>query len=596
MDIGFILVTGLLTSFHCVAMCGTMVATYAIKDSGAGGEAKAKGGFDAAPHLVYHTAKLLSYTAVGFALGALGSALNLGGIRGMASLLAGSFMVLLGLNMLNVHPIFRIFSIRMPKFLQRAMFKDRGEQANRFATPAMFGLMTGFMPCGPLQAMQLYAAGTGSPFKGAAVMLLFGIMTVPTMLAFGAATQMLGHTFKKRIMTVGAVVVMGLGVVMLDRGLVLAGSPLTIKTVKTTVAAGLGFAPATTGSGAATEVGGVQQATIVISNVRYAPDVMALKTGVPVKLTIDRRESNACSDAFVIPALGVNVNLKPNAKTVVEFTPKSTGNVPFTCGMGMMSGTFIVTADGQAVASAGGGNGQGGAAGAQAGGPSQGTITANRMFALLLMATGLAFANRKYQSWQIAQRRAKREAEKRASSSGAGGQGARGAKGGSRNGASEPEIVWWRREPVWIAGALLAAVVSGYVFGTIRANSGAYPAGIANGQPAAQSPFTPAPQGARAPEGQAKLSADGKSQTFTLKVAGGYQPQVFKIKAGVPMKLSIDRHENSYCTKYLVFPDFDVNLELPDDDTLNVDVPGLKAGRYRFQCGMNMLSGEMVVE
>lgn len=337
MDLGFVLITGLITSLHCVSMCGTMVATYAIRDSSTSEKT-----FDAAPHLAYHTLRLVSYLLVGLVLGTIGHALNLSGVRGAASLLAGAFMILMGLGMLNVHPVFRIFSLRMPKRLQQMMFKDRGEEANRLVTPAVFGIMTGLMPCGPLQAMELYAAGTGSALRGAAVMLLFGITTVPMMLAFGAATQALGHTFRKRVMTVGAVVIMILGAVMLNRGLMLTGSPVTFGTVQTTVARALGLGSGS-GGAAATQNGNIQQATIVIENTTYVPDTVALKAGVPVRLTIDRRESVACSDQLVIPSLGVRAALKPNGKTVIGFTPRAAGQIPFTCGMGMMSGRFIVS-------------------------------------------------------------------------------------------------------------------------------------------------------------------------------------------------------------------------------------------------------------
>ena len=41
------------------------------------------------------------------------------------------------------------------------------------------------MPCGPLQAMQMYALSTGSLIQGAIAMLLFGLGTVPLMLFIG---------------------------------------------------------------------------------------------------------------------------------------------------------------------------------------------------------------------------------------------------------------------------------------------------------------------------------------------------------------------------------------------------------------------------
>lgn len=611
MEIGYVLVAGLLTSFHCVAMCGTMVATYAIRDSGVSAKR-----FEAAPHIVYHSAKLVSYTAVGLLLGAIGQALDLGAVRGTASLLAGGFMVLLGLNMLNVHPVFRIFSLRMPKRLQQFMFKGREAEAGRFGAPAAFGLLSGFMPCGPLQAMQLYAAGTGSAVTGAAVMFLFGAMTIPTMLAFGAATQVLGHTFKRRIMTVGALVVLALGVIMFDRGLNLAGSPLTLNTARTGVATALGLdGPGSTG--ASTLAGGVQEARLVIENTRYVPDTIALTAGVPVRLTVDRRESGACSDELVIPAYGVQQKLRPNGTTVIEFTPERAGRVPFTCQMGMMSGAFLVTASDEAVAAApGGGGSEGGASGAPGAAGRVGSaqrVAANRM--LVLFATAILGVVG-YRRWSLRVAAAHAQAGGAGAHAGRGGQarqaktgrGAAGSKGSRPGGRSSAgtggQADAWRRESAWVAAAVLVAILAGYALGTYRARTGGAAAGAAAGSPSAveapspgASQYVPDPSySGTPPQGRTSVSADGKTQTFELKVVGGYQPSVIRAKAGVPLSLGVVRNEQIWCTKYLVFPELGIQRELPDSGRLTIEVPALKAGRYRFTCQMNMLSGELVVE
>jgi sulfite exporter TauE/SafE/plastocyanin domain-containing protein len=583
MDIGFIIITGLLTSFHCVAMCGTMVATYAIKDGGLSDKR-----FDATPHLVYHSARLVSYTVVGLALGLIGGAFNLGGIRGGASLLAGTFMVLLGLNMLNVHPIFRMFSLRMPRKLQQMMFRGSGEGTDRLGAPLLFGAMTGLMPCGPLQAMQLYAAGTGSAFLGAATMLLFGAMTIPMMLAMGAATQMLGHAFKKRVMTVGALVVIVLGLTMVNRGLVLEGSPFTAKTIQTSVATSLGFGKAP-GGVAATAGGGVQKATIVIQNTTYQPDTVTLQAGVPVELTIDRRENNACSDSLVIPSQGINTTLKPFGKTVVRFTPGGPGQIPFTCGMGMMQGTFVVNASGEAVASAGGaGAGGGTAAGAGAGGtaagggPSEQGVAANRILALFLLAMAGFVGYKKWRSRTLA-RRAETEAQAKANARPRAGK--RQRVPASRKGrASRPEpapVPAWKQQYVWVSALIIIAVVAGYGTGVA---SRPQPAGSASlGGPVAGA-------------AEATLDPGGRFQSAPLTVAGGYDPASITAKAGIPLKLIVARHEQNGCSKYLVFPDLGLKTELPDDGQLSVDIPALRAGTYRFTCQMNMLSGQLVVQ
>ncbi|MCW5894390.1 MAG: efflux RND transporter periplasmic adaptor subunit [Bacteroidetes bacterium] len=76
----------------------------------------------------------------------------------------------------------------------------------------------------------------------------------------------------------------------------------------------------------------------------YTPDVVKVKAGVPVKLLLQRDERSACSDEFVIETYGIHRTLRPFATTVIEFTPKEAGEIPFTCGMKMLHGKILVEA------------------------------------------------------------------------------------------------------------------------------------------------------------------------------------------------------------------------------------------------------------
>ncbi|MCL5292655.1 MAG: sulfite exporter TauE/SafE family protein [Actinobacteria bacterium] len=354
MDFGLWFITGLLTSIHCVAMCGTMVASVAIGDS-----SDSKKRVNYLPHLIYNSARLASYTTVGALLGLLGSVINFGPIRGGVSIFAGLFMVIMGINMLNIFPWLRFFQIRMPKSLGKFVFKRRpgaqggdDKKKSGLTAPLTFGLLTGLMPCGPLQAMQLFAAGSGSALRGAAAMLTFGVGTVPLLMGFGTFTSAIGHTLKKKIMKIAAVVVIVLGLVMLNRGLVLQGIPYNLNSGWVALKAQFGITEGEASEAKVSKDKGVQEVTMVIENVRFVPSVINLKKGVPVKLTIDRRESNVCSDQLAIPQLGVSKALTPFGKTVVEFTPAQEGALNLTCQMGMMQATAYV-GEGTALAKGG---------------------------------------------------------------------------------------------------------------------------------------------------------------------------------------------------------------------------------------------------
>jgi sulfite exporter TauE/SafE len=89
--------------------------------------------------------------------------------------------------------------------------------------PFIVGLLNGLMPCGPLQAMQLYALSTGSVIMGAASMFVFSAGTVPLMFALGAVNSVLNARFSRVMTTVSAVLVLVLGLAMLTNALALLG-------------------------------------------------------------------------------------------------------------------------------------------------------------------------------------------------------------------------------------------------------------------------------------------------------------------------------------------------------------------------------------
>lgn len=98
-----------------------------------------------------------------------------------------------------------------------------------FLKPLLIGILNGFMPCGPLQAMQLYALGTGGFIQGALSMFAFSIGTVPLMLTFGTVSTFITKRFSKYMVRASAVLIVALSIVMITRGLSLSGIIFTNK-------------------------------------------------------------------------------------------------------------------------------------------------------------------------------------------------------------------------------------------------------------------------------------------------------------------------------------------------------------------------------
>lgn len=74
----------------------------------------------------------------------------------------------------------------------------------------------------------------------------------------------------------------------------------------------------------------------------YSPNRLVLKKGVPVHLTVLRKDTSDCSRELRIPAFGVQQELTPLKETVVTFTPTKAGTFTFTCGMDMLRGILVV--------------------------------------------------------------------------------------------------------------------------------------------------------------------------------------------------------------------------------------------------------------
>lgn len=342
MSYGMLFLIGLMTSVHCVAMCGGINLSQCIAPVGTAAADSRLAALK--PAVFYNLGRVISYTAVGFLVGALGSVVSLSNtFQGVLKLAAGVFMVIMGLNLLGIFPWLRRFTPRMPRF-----FADRVSAGKASAkSPLLVGLLNGLMPCGPLQAMQIYALSTGNAFAGAFSMFLFALGTVPLMFGLGALGSVLRGRFRQRVTTAGAVLVAVLGLSMFSQGWSLTGFALPQL--------------ATPGAAAAQSTGdqavlqdGVQLVRSSLASGRY-PNI-TVQEGVPVRWTIDAPQGsiNGCNNAMVIPAYGVQHQFQQGENTI-EFTPTEAGTVSYSCWMGMIRGVItVLDAEGQpADASAG---------------------------------------------------------------------------------------------------------------------------------------------------------------------------------------------------------------------------------------------------
>ena len=334
MDFWLIFLTGLTTGgFTCLALQGGLLATAIAAQKGSQDKSWKS---TLLPTAIFLAAKIGAYTLLGFLLGWLGSKFQLTITTQMVmQFIVGIFMVATALRMLDVHPVFRKFVLTPPKAVFK--FMRTNAKSGSYFSPLVLGLATVFLPCGTTQAMELQAVGSGNPIQGALVMLAFTLGTAPLFFVLGSLATKFSQSLEKYVYPVAATLVLLLGIMAIDNGLTLAGSPFTFKDLWATAN---GVSLNTLGT--ATVVGQKQIATITVYASGYEPQRMTLKAGIPTTLNLVTNNTQGCSRAIAFPTLKIQKVLPQTGTTRIELPALAKGKVPFSCSMGMFRGVIEV--------------------------------------------------------------------------------------------------------------------------------------------------------------------------------------------------------------------------------------------------------------
>lgn len=348
MSYGMLFVIGLITSVHCIAMCGGINLSQTLQREASKDISRKM----FKNTLMYNMGRVVSYTVIGGVFGTVGSLAGIGGslqssslLQGSLKLFAGIIMVIMGVNMLGIFQRFRSclknHSSRLHKTsklqkIQTLFFhkKISGERK----TPFIIGLCNGFMPCGPLQSMQIVALASGNMFTGAFSMFCFSLGTVPLMLGFGSVISALGKHFTRQVLRVGAMLVVVMGLSMMMQGTSLSGLDTKV--------AGI-FSPKENrqmqadNANVAVEKNGVQYVSSTLESGQY-PDI-TVKAGEPVEWTINASEKNinGCNYKILLQDFNQEHTFE-SGKNVIRFTPEKAGTYTYSCWMGMITGKIYV--------------------------------------------------------------------------------------------------------------------------------------------------------------------------------------------------------------------------------------------------------------
>ncbi len=330
MSYGLVFVIGLVASVSsCIAVTGGLLVAAAAKYNETTANLTPMRRMK--PLIYFNAGRVISYTLLGGAIGALGSALTLSpGINGVLTIIASAVMVLLGLQMLKLLPALTRFVPTMPRAFGHYIHDLAERDANGGAF--VLGAVTFFLPCGFTQALQLYVLAKGSFAVGALTMLAFSLGTLPALLSLSAMSSFLSGGFQRHFLTFAGAAVVILGLFNIQSGLTL------------TATAGGVTAPVATSSepvkSAALQtvpvVDGKQIVEMKIVGYAYQPHQFNVVQGIPVEWRIDAREAEGCGRILIAPAAGVRKLLSYGTE-VINFVPDRPGEIRFNCAMGMMT-------------------------------------------------------------------------------------------------------------------------------------------------------------------------------------------------------------------------------------------------------------------
>ena len=323
MSYGFVFVIGLIAATStCLAVSGGLLLAIATKFNEQHPEYTKKQKF--VPHLYFNAGRIISYTLLGGAIGALGSIFTLSSTAtGIIIIIASVFMIIIGLQLLHVFPWLNKIQIKMPKFIAHKIYDSTGSLKVNKTKSFLFGGSTFFLPCGFTQALQLYVLSQGSFMIGALTMLAFSLGTLPSLISVGALTSFTKENFQKYFKTFSAVLVIILGVVNLTPGLTLTGVDFS------------SLQQDQPSDNLVTITEGKQIINMEVAGLDYNPNHFTVKKGTPVEWNIDGRNAQGCAQSFSVPKLGIRESLPRDSIRTIEFTPNEEGRITFTCSMGM---------------------------------------------------------------------------------------------------------------------------------------------------------------------------------------------------------------------------------------------------------------------
>lgn len=204
---------GLFGSPHCLGMCGGIVTAFGLSMQQVS-DSKKNGLI-----LTYHFGRLISYAMLGLLASLLGVAIFQSFMsNNIPRIVLGAVLLLIGLAMLGLPLFNQLEKVGMRFWQSLAPVRKKVFPIDSFGKALFAGLLWGFLPCGLVYGALMMAIASNNIATGAAMMFVFGLGTIPMLIATQKTVGVLQASiknFKLRQINGVMMILSGLAVIFL---------------------------------------------------------------------------------------------------------------------------------------------------------------------------------------------------------------------------------------------------------------------------------------------------------------------------------------------------------------------------------------------
>ena len=205
------LILGLISSLHCVGMCGPIAMMLPVDRSNQATKT--------IQILLYHLGRITAYGSLGLVFGVLGKGFYLAGLQQQLSIAVGILMIVVA-----VVPEKQFAKYNFSKPIYKIISNVKSSLGNQFKKKTMgsiytIGLLNGFLPCGMVYVALFGALAMNRFDLSVLYMILYGVGTIPLMSLVVYISNFLTFSFRSKLQKMIPVIAVCVGILFIMRGL-----------------------------------------------------------------------------------------------------------------------------------------------------------------------------------------------------------------------------------------------------------------------------------------------------------------------------------------------------------------------------------------